>query len=108
MISETRMAYGSRLWRQGKSRLWWRNQTERARRKADLINLTSNAQIELPTSKPEKFDVRCLRFDVRCLQRMNSYTHPITVEQTEKLEGLLRGRGFTFAPKPYTIFFAQK
>ena len=39
---------------------------------------------------------------------MNSYTHPITVEQTEKLQGLLRERGFTFAPKPYTIFFAQK
>ena len=39
---------------------------------------------------------------------MNSYTHPLTSEQAEKLRGLLRERGFTFAPKPYTIFFARK
>src|SRR5207248_10564472 len=39
---------------------------------------------------------------------VNSYTHPLTSEQAEKLRGLLRERGFTFAPKPYTIFFAQK
>src|SRR6266481_4232172 len=39
---------------------------------------------------------------------VNSYTHPLTSEQAEKLRRLLRERGFTFAPKPYTIFFAQK
>src|SRR5216110_3986359 len=39
---------------------------------------------------------------------VNSYTHPLTSEQAEKLRALLRERGFTFAPKPYTIFFAQK
>jgi len=39
---------------------------------------------------------------------VNSYTHPLTSEQAEKLRGLLRERGFAFAPKPYTIFFAQK
>src|SRR5438045_9398212 len=39
---------------------------------------------------------------------VNSYTHPLNPEQAEKLRALLRERGFTFAPKPYTIFFAQK
>src|SRR5438270_13935449 len=39
---------------------------------------------------------------------VNSYTHPLTSEQAEKLRGLLSERGFTFAPKPYTILFAQK
>src|SRR5438309_4860499 len=39
---------------------------------------------------------------------VNSYTHPLTSEQAEKLRALLRERGFTFASKPYTIFFAQK
>src|SRR5438034_11793466 len=39
---------------------------------------------------------------------VNSYTHPLTSEQAEKLRARLRKRGFTFAPKPYTIFFAQK
>ena len=39
---------------------------------------------------------------------MNSYTHPLTQEQTNKLRTLLEERGFTFSPKPYTIFFAQK
>ena len=39
---------------------------------------------------------------------VNSYTHPLSSEQGEKLRALLRERGFTFAPKPYTIFFAQK
>src|SRR5436190_18536284 len=39
---------------------------------------------------------------------LNSYTHPLTQEQTNKLRALLEERGFIFAPKPYTIFFAQK
>ena len=39
---------------------------------------------------------------------VNSYTHPLNFEQAEKLRALLGERGFTFAPKPHTIFFAQK
>jgi ribonuclease HIII len=39
---------------------------------------------------------------------VNSYTHPLTSEQAEKLRRVLLDRGFTFSAKPYTIFFAQK
>lgn len=39
---------------------------------------------------------------------MNSYTHPLDSEQVTKLRSLLGESGFQFAPKPYTIFFAQK
>jgi ribonuclease HIII len=39
---------------------------------------------------------------------MNSYTHPLTPEQATKLRTLLQELGFQFAPKPYTLFFAQK
>ena len=39
---------------------------------------------------------------------MNSYTHPLSNEQAAKLRALLGELGFEFAPKPYTIFFAQK
>jgi ribonuclease HIII len=39
---------------------------------------------------------------------VNSFTAPLNAEQAEKLRVLLRERGFSFAPKPYTIFFAQK
>lgn len=39
---------------------------------------------------------------------MNSFTAPLNLEQVEKLRSLLRERGFVFAEKPYTIFFAQK
>src|SRR6201984_2507828 len=39
---------------------------------------------------------------------MNSYTHPLTKEQATKLRTLLEGLGFEFAPKEWTIFFAQK
>lgn len=39
---------------------------------------------------------------------MNSYTHALTMEQVSKLRALLEELGFEFAPKPYTIFFAQK
>ncbi|MEP6821623.1 MAG: ribonuclease HIII [Chthoniobacterales bacterium] len=39
---------------------------------------------------------------------MNSYTHPLTQEQASKLRSLLEDLGFAFAPRPYTIFFAQK
>lgn len=39
---------------------------------------------------------------------MNSYTHALTDGQATKLRALLKELGFEFAPKPYTIFFAQK
>ncbi|MGZ5023111.1 MAG: ribonuclease HIII, partial [Chthoniobacterales bacterium] len=39
---------------------------------------------------------------------MNSYTHPLTKEQATKLRALVDELGFVFAPRPYTIFFAQK
>ncbi|HMJ05159.1 MAG TPA: ribonuclease HIII [Chthoniobacterales bacterium] len=39
---------------------------------------------------------------------MNSYTHPLTAEQAAKLRVLLQTLSFTFAPRPYTLFFAQK
>ena len=39
---------------------------------------------------------------------LNSYTHPLTVEQAKKLHALVDELGFKFAPRPYTLFFAQK
>src|SRR5712691_5672371 len=39
---------------------------------------------------------------------MNSYTHALTQQQVGKLRALLEESGFEFAPKPWTIFFAQK
>ena len=39
---------------------------------------------------------------------MNSYTHALTHEQVRKLHALLEESGFEFAPKEWTIFFAQK
>lgn len=39
---------------------------------------------------------------------MNSYTQPLSPEQSQKLRALLEELDFQFAPKPYTLFFAQK
>src|SRR3982750_3887709 len=39
---------------------------------------------------------------------MNSYTHALSHEQVRKLRGLLEESGFEFAPKDWTILFAQK
>ncbi len=39
---------------------------------------------------------------------MNSYTHPLTPAQAAQLRALVEELGFKFAPRPYTIFFAQK
>ncbi len=39
---------------------------------------------------------------------MNSYTHALTAEQATKLRAVLEELGFEFAPKQYTLFFAQK
>jgi ribonuclease HIII len=39
---------------------------------------------------------------------MNSYTHALTKEEATKLRALLEELGFEFAPKQYTLFFAQK
>src|SRR6059036_4290063 len=39
---------------------------------------------------------------------MTSYTHALTQQQVGKLRALLEELGFAFAPKEWTIFFAQK
>src|SRR5438094_4126706 len=39
---------------------------------------------------------------------MTSYTHALTQQQVRKLRALLEESGFEFAPKEWTIFFAQK
>ncbi len=39
---------------------------------------------------------------------LNSYTHALTQKQLTKLRALLEELGFEFAPKEWTIFFAQK
>ena len=39
---------------------------------------------------------------------VNVFTAPLNLDQIEKLRALLEELGFTFTPKPYTIFFAQK
>ena len=39
---------------------------------------------------------------------MNSYTHPLSVEQVKALRALIDELGFEFSPKEYTIFFGQK
>lgn len=39
---------------------------------------------------------------------MNSYTHVLTAEQATQLRALLDELGFKFAPRPYTLYFAQK
>ncbi len=39
---------------------------------------------------------------------MNSYTHPLSHQQVQKLRAVLEESGFEFAPKEWTIFFAQK
>jgi ribonuclease HIII len=39
---------------------------------------------------------------------MNSYTHPLSQEQANRLRALLVELGFEFSPKQYTLFFAQK
>lgn len=42
------------------------------------------------------------------VERLNSYTHPLTTEQAAKLRSLLEELGFEFSPKQYTLFFARK
>jgi ribonuclease HIII len=42
------------------------------------------------------------------VERLNSYTHPLTSEQAIKLRAVLEELGFEFSPKQYTLFFAQK
>src|SRR5262249_25631313 len=39
---------------------------------------------------------------------LTTYSVNLTEPQVEELRQLLQERGFTFSPKPYTIFFAQK
>ena len=46
--------------------------------------------------------------DVPASDPVNSYTHLLTNDQADQLRALLQERGFEFAPRPYTLYFAQK
>ena len=64
----------------------------------------SNAQRPTLNSR-RRLNIECCALSVGAL---NSYTHALTHEQVGKLRALLQELGFAFAPKEWTIFFAQK
>ena len=39
---------------------------------------------------------------------LHSQTYPLTPEQAERLQGILKERGFVFSEKPYTLYAASK
>jgi len=39
---------------------------------------------------------------------LTTYTAPLSSDQVEALQRLLKDSGYEFSPKPYTLFFAQK
>lgn len=39
---------------------------------------------------------------------LRSHTVALSVDQADKLRGILTEQGFTFEPRPYTLYFAQK
>ena len=45
---------------------------------------------------------------IHAVPALNTYTAPLTSAQVTALRDLVDELGFTFSPKPYTIFFAQK
>lgn len=70
---------------------------------ANVPRSTSNVEFRLWHLNVERGTL-----SVERLRRLNSYTHPLTHEQADKLRALLAETGFEFSPKPYTLFFAQK
>src|SRR5262249_18698198 len=67
------------------------------------------ANVQRSTSNPEfRVEHWALSVERSAFSEMNSYTHPLTYEQVRKLRALLEESGFEFAPKEWTIFFAQK
>ena len=67
---------------------------------------TSNAQLSIQKII-ERWALSVERWTFSVCE-MNSYTHALTTKQAAELRALLDESGFQFAPKPYTIFFAQK
>src|SRR5262249_17207719 len=68
---------------------------------------TSNAQRSRSNAE-FRVEHWALSVERSLFSEMNSYTHPLTQEQVRKLRALLDESGFEFAPKEWTIFFAQK
>jgi ribonuclease HIII len=68
---------------------------------------TSNSQRS--TSNAEfRVEHWALSVERSAFSEMNSYTHLLSPDQVRKLRALLEESGFDFAPKEWTIFFAQK
>src|SRR5882762_2196786 len=109
MNSETMIAYGSRVRRQGRSRPCARNQAASfSRRRCGCLIFDfgfSTARRTLPKAR------------MASKQNSNSsdgpapitlYTSPLTPEQANKLRALLTEDGYRFEPKPYTLYYASK
>src|ERR1044072_1765526 len=70
----------------------------------------SKANVQCPTLNVQLSIQKLIEHWALSVERcaLNSYTHALTLEQVTKLRGLLEELGFQFAPKEWTIFFAQK
>ena len=92
MISETKIAYGSFVFRHGKSRAFVANHAVTTRRNFPSAFLPHSVVLwSIVPDKPNPI-----------------YTSPLTTEQAGKLKAILLRDDWTFTPKPYTLFYAQK
>jgi len=70
------------------------------------------AKIRLPKIKGKSGNVlnndRAVMPEPMKERKITSHTAPLSREQAEKLRGILNHAGFTFEPRPYTLFYAKK
>jgi hypothetical protein len=70
---------------------------------------TAIGGLDAQTRRPGLRETPCFqRGSVASFAPVNSYSIAITPLQAEALRTLLKGQGFEFSDRPYTIFFAQK
>jgi len=76
-----------------------------------ITGFTPGQRATLTLKPSDQFRAKLRDFRVNLLHPtapVNSYTISILPSQAEALRNLLKDRGFEFADRPYTLFFAQK
>lgn len=105
MISETRTAYGSAVRRHGKSRALFRNHSVTSRRNRPSRRSKNPSFALFPSAIFPRF---VLLIGVVTEKALTLYTSALTAAQADKLKSILVRQAWTFTPKPYTLFYAQK
>src|SRR5690606_32246745 len=107
MNSETRIAYGSVVRRHGRSRPFSRNHAASRRRRSVGFSKRNSGVFKAARALSPATSMASSPKQQSGPPPKTMHTCPLTSEQAARLREILEERGWKFAERPYTLYFAQ-